>query len=196
MNTQTDTQSTTVSIDKQVLLIEDDQIFAGVLARALERRGYLPALAHTVADALDAARRLRPRYAVLDMNLSGENGMQLIAPLLQAAPDCRIVVLTGYASIATAVKAIKLGAAEYLAKPVDSGAVLRALSDVDDDSVDTEAPDVPLSVDQVEWEHIQRVLGEHNGNITATARALNMHRRTLQRKLAKHAPRRRPIEGS
>jgi two-component system, response regulator RegA len=188
----------TSSSDKQVLVIEDDEVFAGVLARALERRGYLVSVAHRVAQAQIMAQQLRPRYAVLDMNLDGENGMQLIPVLRQAVSDCRIVVLTGYASIATAVRAIKLGASEYLAKPVDTNAVLRALQDSDDISVevDGEAPDVPLSVDQVEWEHIQRVLGEHSGNITATARALNMHRRTLQRKLAKHAPRRRPIAGS
>lgn len=187
----------TTSADKTVLVIEDDEVFAGVLARALERRGYQVSVAHRVPQAQTMAQQIRPRYAVLDMNLDGENGMQLIGALRQAVGDCRIVVLTGYASIATAVKAIKLGASEYLAKPVDTNAVLRALQDVEDDSaVDDEAPDVPLSVDQVEWEHIQRVLGEHSGNITATARALNMHRRTLQRKLAKHAPRRRPIAGS
>jgi two-component system response regulator RegA len=183
--------------EKHVLLIEDDEVFSSVLGRALERRGYRVSAINTHAEALAAVRRLLPGFVVLDLNLAGENGMQLIAPIRQSLPDCRIVVLTGYASIATAVKAIKLGAAEYLAKPVEASAVVRALEDIAADGPDEDdAPDVPLSVDQVEWEHIQRVLNTHEGNITATARALNMHRRTLQRKLAKHAPRRRVIENT
>lgn len=178
----------------ELLLVEDDEVFSAVLARALERRGYRVRTAHDAQSARDLARQFAPQRAVLDLNLRGENGLLLIRPLLEAAPDCRVVVLTGYASIATAVRAVKLGAVEYLAKPVDPAAVVRALEpDEDEDHLDAQAPDVPLSVDQVEWEHIQRVLGEHQGNITATARALNMHRRTLQRKLAKHAPRRRVI---
>lgn len=180
-------------IDKTLLLIEDDEVFSMVLARSLERRGYRVRIARTLDDARAAIRQAAPQRAVLDLNVMGENGLQLIRPLLDASIDCRIVVLTGYASIATAVRAIKLGAREYLAKPVDPAAVVRALEH-DDDDLETDAPDVPLSVDQVEWEHIQRVLTEHDGNVTATARALNMHRRTLQRKLAKHAPRRRSLD--
>lgn len=180
-------------IDKTLLLIEDDEVFSMVLARSLERRGYRVRIARTLDDARAVIRQAPPHRAVLDLNLMGENGLQLIRPLLDAYGDCRIVVLTGYASIATAVRAIKLGAREYLAKPIDPAAVVRALEH-DDDDIETGAPDVPLSVDQVEWEHIQRVLTEHDGNVTATARALNMHRRTLQRKLAKHAPRRRSLD--
>lgn len=182
---------------RPLLLIEDDEVFSMVLARWLERRGYRVRVARTVTQAHALMRQEPPLRAVLDLNLLGENGLQLIRPLLEAAPDCRIVVLTGYASIATAVRAIKLGAQEYLAKPVDPAAVMRALEHEDPEGPDeagADAPDVPLSVDQVEWEHIQRVLTEHAGNITATARALNMHRRTLQRKLSKHAPRRRSLD--
>ena len=182
---------------RPLLLIEDDEVFSMVLARWLERRGYRVRVARTVTQAHALMRQEPPLRAVLDLNLLGENGLQLIRPLLEAAPDCRVVVLTGYASIATAVRAIKLGAQEYLAKPVDPAAVMRALEHEDPegpDEIDADAPDVPLSVDQVEWEHIQRVLTEHAGNITATARALNMHRRTLQRKLSKHAPRRRSLD--
>lgn len=180
--------------DKTLLLIEDDEVFSMVLARSLERRGYRVRVARTLDDARAMVRKLPPQRAVLDLNLMGENGLQLVRPLLDASPDCRVVVLTGYASIATAVRAIKLGSREYLANPVDTAAVVRAL-ERDDEGVETDdAPDVPLSVDQVEWEHIQRVLNEYDGNVTATARALNMHRRTLQRKLAKHAPRRRLLD--
>lgn len=184
--------------DRTLLLIEDDEVFSMVLARWLERHGYRVRVARTVDEAHSAMRQAPPQRAVLDLNLLGENGLQLIRPLLEAAPDCRVVVLTGYASIATAVRAVKLGACEYLAKPVDPAAVVRALERADepDGEIGPEPPGVPLSVDQVEWEHIQRVLAEHEGNITATARALDMHRRTLQRKLAKHAPRRRPIEAA
>ena len=179
--------------DKTLLLVEDDEVFSMVLARSLERRGYRVRVARTLDDARAMIRKLPPQRAVLDLNLMGENGLQLVRPLLDASPACRVVVLTGYASIATAVRAIKLGAREYLAKPVDPAAVVRAL-ERDDEGVETDAPDVPLSVDQVEWEHIQRVLTEYDGNVTATARALNMHRRTLQRKLSKHAPRRRLLD--
>ena len=179
--------------DKTLLLVEDDEVFSMVLARSLERRGYRVRVARTLDDARAMIRKLPPQRAVLDLNLMGENGLQLVRPLLDASPACRVVVLTGYASIATAVRAIKLGAREYLAKPVDPAAVVRAL-ERDDEGVEADAPDVPLSVDQVEWEHIQRVLTEYDGNVTATARALNMHRRTLQRKLSKHAPRRRLLD--
>ena len=128
---------------------------------------------------------LRPARIVLDLNLNGTSGLSLVQPLLDVLPDVRIVVLTGYASIATAVDAIKLGACQYLAKPVEMDAILMAF-----DSVAGASPDQPidtetLSVGRLEWEHIQRVLREYDGNISATARALKMHRRTLQRKLMK-----------
>ena len=122
---------------------------------------------------------------VLDLNLNGSSGLALIPQLLAINPACRIVVLTGYASITTAVDAIKLGAVQYLAKPVEIEAILAAFESDDAPDLDVVAPDEPLSVDRLEWEHIQRVLNENDGNISATARALKMHRRTLQRKLSK-----------
>lgn len=168
-----------------LLLVEDDPTFAAVLARSLGRRGIAVRSAATVDAALDEIARHRPTRAVLDLNLGGSNGLALIPALLAANPDCRIVVLTGYASIATAVEAIKLGATQYLAKPVDVDTLLAAFAHEAQVEPDAAPPEQPLSVDRLEWEHIQRVLQENAGNISATARALNMHRRTLQRKLAK-----------
>jgi two-component system response regulator RegA len=168
-----------------VLVIDDDETFNGVLTRALRRRGLEAAGATDGLVALAAARRQPPDRVVLDLNLAGHSGLALIDPLLALNPDCRIVVLTGYASIATAVDAIKLGAVQYLAKPVEVDAIVAAF-DAGALPNAEELPAVePLSVDRLEWEHIQRVLHEHDGNISATARALKMHRRTLQRKLAK-----------
>ncbi|GAB4168854.1 MAG: response regulator transcription factor [Rhodocyclaceae bacterium] len=172
-----------------MLVIEDDPVFGRVLARALAGRGWRAILAGNAEDALRLARELAPARAVLDLNLDGVSGLTLIAPLLAANPDCRIVVLTGYASIATAVEAIKLGATHYLAKPVDVDALLAAFAPQAPDA-QSAAPSEPLSVRRLEWEHIQRVLAEHGGNVSATARALKMHRRTLQRKLMKRPVRR------
>lgn len=169
-----------------LLLVEDDRRFSGVLARALQRRGFAVETAANLKDALqrvaDASRPLD--YAVLDLNLSGASGLKLIDPILAANPRCRVLVLTGYASVATAVDAIKLGADQYLAKPAEVDAIVRALLSGNVPRADL-VPEEPLSVRAVEWEHIQRVLREHGGNISVTARALNIHRRTLQRKLLK-----------
>lgn len=131
------------------------------------------------------ARETNVRHVVLDLNLNGSSGLALIPELLANNPDCRIVVLTGYASIATAVDAVKLGAVQYLAKPVEIEAILSAFEEDDGPDFDLPVSEELLSVDRLEWEHIQRVLYEHDGNVSATARALKMHRRTLQRKLAK-----------
>lgn len=183
-----------------ILIIDDDIEFCAVLRRALIRRGYTAESAHNATEALDMAKRHSPDRIVLDLNLAGhgsqgshgngrlENGLALIAPLKQLCPDARIVLLTGYASIATAVDAIKSGATHYLAKPVDINTLLSAFEQDHDTSPSacSPPPSDPLSVDRMEWEHIQRVLHEHGGNISATARALKMHRRTLQRKLGKH----------
>lgn len=168
---------------ESILVIDDDPTFSAILVRSLNRRGWAASSAATPEDALAAVRSASPGRIVLDLNLGGQSGLALIAPLLQAAPTARIVVLTGYASISTAVDAIKLGAVQYLAKPVEVEAILAAFGD--SAPVVALAADTPLSVDRLEWEHIQRVLREHDGNISATARALNMHRRTLQRKLGK-----------
>jgi len=167
-----------------LLLVDDDATFCQVLGLALGRRGFAVHTAYGSAAALQLARARPPEYAVVDLNLAGDSGLGLIAELLALDPTIRIVVLTGYASIATAVEAIKLGAVNYLAKPADADEVLAALATAGGDpTVPVNAR--PLSIGRLEWEHIQRVLRENGGNISATARQLGMHRRTLQRKLAK-----------
>ncbi|MBN8489350.1 MAG: response regulator transcription factor [Zoogloea sp.] len=167
-----------------ILVIDDDPAFNRVLTRALGQRGFVVFGAHEPESALALARQHEPEYVVLDLNIAGSSGLRLIEPLLAANPDCRILVLTGYASITTTVDAIKLGATQYLAKPADVDAILKALN-ATEVVIEDDAPSSPMSVDRLEWEHIQRVLAENDGNISATARALKMHRRTLQRKLAK-----------
>ncbi|MCX7177611.1 MAG: response regulator transcription factor [Proteobacteria bacterium] len=178
---------------QRMLVIDDDPEFNRVLCRALTRRGYAVSGAQTAAEALLLAEQERPAMIVLDLKLDRESGLALVAPLKRTCPNSNIVVLTGYASIATAVEAIKLGASQYLAKPVDVDTLLAAFSTGSDvigqGIVDSPPPSTPLSVGRMEWEHIQRILLEHGGNISATARALNMHRRTLQRKLDK-----RPVQ--
>lgn len=172
-------------MNERILIIDDDPTFNAVLTRALTRRGF-EAVGVTSAESARAALEAEPpARVVLDLNLGGASGLSLIRPLLDANPECRIVVLTGYASIATAVDAIKRGAVQYLAKPVEVEAVLAAFAEPASAEPAGAVDHTPLSVDRLEWEHIQRVLGEHEGNISATARALNMHRRTLQRKLMK-----------
>ena len=167
-----------------LLLVDDDATFCRVLGLAWSRRGFVVATAHSSAAALRQARLEPPEYAVVDLNLAGDSGLSLIPDLLALDPATRIVVLTGYASIATAVEAIKLGAVNYLAKPADADQVAAAFATTGGDcGVPVSAR--PLSVNRLEWEHIQRVLRDNDGNISATARQLGMHRRTLQRKLAK-----------
>lgn len=182
---------------RPLLIVDDDATFVRVLSRALTSRGFEVVSAGSSEEARALARRYRPGYCVLDLKLGEESGLRLIPELKQLVPDMRILLLTGYASIATAVEAIKRGAHDYLAKPVDADAVVRGLldgdagsDDEDDDSLD--APEAPLALRRLEWEHIQRVLTECDGNISETARRLGMHRRTLQRKLAKHPVRERP----
>ncbi|MFA7290684.1 MAG: response regulator transcription factor [Rhodocyclaceae bacterium] len=178
MNTTSDQDKPTL------LLVDDDEAFRRVLARAMERRGYAVTAAADVAEALLAAQQHSPEFAVVDLKMPGESGLVLIEKLIELDPNTRVVMLTGYASIATAIEAIKLGATHYLSKPVDADEVVAALNKVEGDS-SLNISDSPLSVDRLEWEHIQRVLGENDGNVSATARALKMHRRTLQRKLNK-----------
>lgn len=170
-----------------VLVIDDDERFAATLAQALARRGFGSRVAHDVAGAIGAAETEAPDAAIVDLRLGAEDGLSLLEPLRRARRDMRIIVLTGYASIATAVKAIKLGADDYLAKPVTAAAVAAVLErDAPaSPSGDAEQPLQTMSPRRLEWEHIQRVLIEHDGNISATARTLRMHRRTLQRKLGK-----------
>ncbi|MET4676742.1 response regulator transcription factor [Luteibacter sp. ME-Dv--P-043b] len=183
---------------RPLLIVDDDTTFARVLGRALTSRGFEVITTHTADDARALTRRHQPRYCVLDLKLGDENGLRLIPELQSLVPDMRVLLLTGYASIATAVEAIKRGAHDYLAKPVDADAVVRALLDGDSGPLDSDdfadAPDAPLPLRRLEWEHIQRVLTECEGNISETARRLGMHRRTLQRKLSKHPVRERPDE--
>ena len=170
-----------------LMLVDDDVVFSRVLSRALAARGFAVESATSLeqAMALLARRAVKPPdYAVVDLNLAGSSGLKLVGALRAANDACRILMLTGYASIATAVDAVKLGASQYLAKPADTETIVRAL--IDDGEPDDEATSrETLSVSRLEWEHIQRVLTEHEGNVSATARALKMHRRTLQRKLSK-----------
>ncbi|MEN2426418.1 response regulator transcription factor [Chromobacterium vaccinii] len=165
------------------LLIDDDEAFAMVLTRSLARRGHAVAWARDAAEALARAAE-RPARILLDLNLDGDSGLRLLPALRSASPDSAIVVLTGYASIATAVEATKLGAVQYLAKPAGVDEILAAFAQQTANPELPVAPQ-PMSLRRVTWEHLQRVLAEHDGNISATARALNMHRRTLQRMLAK-----------
>ncbi|MFP5344071.1 MAG: response regulator transcription factor [Gammaproteobacteria bacterium] len=171
----------------RLLLVDDDMTFCAVLGKALERRGYAVTIAYDAGSAWRQAQRLTPDCAVLDLNMPGASGLTLVPQLKRLHDGMQIVVLTGYASIATAVEAIKLGATYYLAKPADADQISAALQR---DAGDSSAPLAarPLSVGRLEWEHIQRVLMDCDGNISAAARSLNMHRRTLQRKLHKRPP--------
>lgn len=168
----------------RILIIDDDSHFCAVLAAAFERRGYRTTSCHEGASALAACAETSFDMAVLDLKLEQESGLHLIAPLKARQPDLRIVVLTGYSSIATAVEAVKLGAENYLCKPASVGDILGAFTPGNPDP-NTDIPIVPPSVERLEWEHIQRELARNDGNISATARSLGMHRRTLQRKLQK-----------
>ena len=167
-----------------LLLVDDDATFCQVLARALDKRGFAVSVAHDVASATEIALANPPEYAVIDLKMPGPSGLMLVQRLKELDAETRILVLTGYASIATAVEAIKLGATHYLPKPADADEIIAALMRTEGDPY---LPLIsgPLSVGRMEWEHIQKILAEHEGNISATARALKMHRRTLQRKLTK-----------
>lgn len=167
-----------------LLLVDDDEVFRGVLARALARRGYEVTLAADTLEAEALACAQPPEFAVVDLKMPGESGLTLIGKLMALDPETRIVMLTGYASIATAVEAIKLGATHYLAKPADADEIVAALHRLGGDA-SIPVLGAPLSVERLEWEHIQKILAENQGNISASARALKMHRRTLQRKLGK-----------
>lgn len=166
-----------------LLLVDDDVTFCQVLGKALVKRGFIVTIAHSVEYALPLAAENPPEYAIVDLKMSGASGLVLIQSLHELDAATRIVVLTGYASIATAVEAIKLGATQYLSKPANADEIVAAFGHHANPGQPLSPQ--PSSVNRLEWEHIQRVLQENNGNISATARALNMHRRTLQRKLNK-----------
>ena len=168
-----------------LLLVDDDATFRAVLAEALEKRGYTVRVAHDVPSGMAAALGDPPEYAVIDLKMPGPSGLELVQKPKQLDENTRIVMLTGYASVTTAVEAIKLGAIHYLAKPADADEILAAFHRTEGDST-LPVGSKPISVARLEWEHIQKVLGECQGNISETARRLGMHRRTLQRKLTKH----------
>ncbi len=169
--------------DHSLLLIDDDLGYATILMQRLQRYGFSSIHAEDASQALLLARRQAPEFIVLDMMLQSSSGLELIAPLRASCPTARIVMLTGYASIATTVTAIKCGADNYLSKPVSTQLLVDALRDQNDRG--TPLPTAALSAGRLEWEHIQQVLSRNGGNVSASARELGMHRRTLQRKLQK-----------
>jgi two-component system response regulator RegA len=177
--------------DPTILLLDDDRTFCEVLARSLRKRGFSVLSAQTIADAVEQVERQKPQFAVVDLKLGQESGLDAADALLALQPRLRILMLTGYSSVATAVTAIKRGVYDYACKPLDAEEILQKLGiGVEPITAPATAiPDAPLSVDRLEWEHIQRVLTENDGNISATARNLGMHRRTLQRKLQKRPAR-------
>lgn len=173
--------------DTSCLVLDDDAPFRTRLSRALVQRGFDVSDVDTVAAAMSAAKAKPPAFAVVDMRLDDGNGLDVVDVLHQIRPDCRVVMLTGYGNIATAVAAVKAGAIDYLAKPADADDVAKALLAIPGSN--PAPPDNPMSADRVRWEHIQRVYELCDHNVSETARRLNMHRRTLQRILAKRAPR-------
>ncbi len=172
--------------DRSLLLVDDDEPFVKRLAKAMEKRGFQPETAESVAAGKAIAQARPPAYAVVDLRLEDGNGLDVVEVLRDRRPDCRIVVLTGYGAIATAVAAVKIGATDYLSKPADANEVTNAL--LSRGEVLPEPPENPMSADRVRWEHIQRVYEMCDRNVSETARRLNMHRRTLQRILAKRSP--------
>ncbi|MGD9539012.1 MAG: ActR/PrrA/RegA family redox response regulator transcription factor [Alphaproteobacteria bacterium] len=171
---------------RTLLIVDDDDVLRQRLATAMQRRGYTVSSAGDVESAIMLAREIRPAYAVVDLKIPGGSGLEVVRELHEVRPDMRIVMLTGYGNIATAVAAVKVGAIDYLAKPADADDIDRALN-----VSGTELPpppDNPMSADRVRWEHIQRVFEQCDRNVSETARRLNMHRRTLQRILSKRSP--------
>ncbi len=173
--------------DKTLLIADDDRPFLTRLSRAMETRGFQVTPAESVAEGLAAIRTSAPAFAIIDMRLGDGNGLDVISELKALRPDSRGIILTGYGNIATAVTAVKLGAFDYLAKPADADEIYNALMAIKHDK--SELPENPMSADRVRWEHIQRIYELCGRNVSETARRLNMHRRTLQRILAKRAPR-------
>ena len=186
MMTMAEIRPAAVPGDATLLIVEDDKSFLQRLARAMESRGFIVTTAESVADGLLQLESATPAYAVVDMRLGDGNGLDVISALKRRRPDARAIVLTGYGNIATAVNAVKLGAVDYLAKPVDADDVVAALLALEGKAA--MPPENPMSADRVRWEHIQRIYELCGRNVSETARRLNMHRRTLQRILAKRAP--------
>ena len=174
-------------VERSLLIVDDDKPFLQRLARAMEARGFAVTTAESVADGLSEVAKAAPAFAVVDMRLGDGTGLDVISALKERRPGARGIILTGYGNIATAVNAVKLGAVDYLAKPVDADDVVAALLAHENKKI--EPPENPMSADRVRWEHIQRIYELCDRNVSETARQLNMHRRTLQRILAKRAPR-------
>ena len=172
--------------DRSLLLLDDDAPFVRRLSRAMEKRGFEPVIAESVAEGKGVVASKPPAYAVVDLRLEDGNGLDVVEVLREQRPEARIVVLTGYGAIASAVSAVKIGATDYLAKPADANDITNALIAREEDK--PPPPDNPMSADRVRWEHIQRVFELCDRNVSETARRLNMHRRTLQRILAKRSP--------
>ena len=168
----------------RLLLVDDDETFCSVLKPALEKRNFEVIVAHDVDSGTTQAKQYEPEYAIIDLRIGHQSGLEMVETLIAQDDNTRIIVLTGFSSIATAVEAIKLGAIHYLTKPANTDEIINALNKSDGDT-SVEINENPLSVKRLEWEHLQKVLMQHEGNISAAARALNMHRRTLQRKLDK-----------
>ena len=173
--------------DRSLLIVEDDKPFLKRLARAMESRGFAVTSCDSVAEGLTQISKAAPAFAVVDLRLGDGNGLDLVSALKRKRPDARAIVLTGYGNIATAVTAVKFGAVDYLSKPADADDVVAAR--LASGNQKSELPNNPMSADRVRWEHIQRIYEMCNRNVSETARRLNMHRRTLQRILAKRAPR-------
>ncbi len=173
--------------DNSLLLLDDDEPFLKRLARAMEKCGFDVIAAQSIAEGKGAVANKPPAYAVIDLRLGDGNGLDVVEMLREHRPDAKVVVLTGYGAIATAVAAVKIGATDYLSKPADANDIMNALLALPEDR--PPAPENPMSADRVRWEHIQRVFELCDRNVSETARRLNMHRRTLQRILAKRSPR-------
>jgi len=169
---------------KTVLIVDDDRVSCSLLANALKKRGYQVELAYNLAESIEAVKVHLPKLAVVDLRIGSDSGLNVIRALIEFDSDIRIVVLTGFASISTAVESIKLGAIHYLTKPALVDDIINAFyHDVGDSHINLESK--PMSTKRIEWEHMQKVLSDNDGNISAAARAMGMHRRTLQRKLQK-----------
>ncbi len=186
VQTPTSAMSNPLDDRASMLLVDDDVVFCQVLSRAMEKRGYVVSVAHSVEKAIPIAKDIAPEYAVVDLKMNGASGLELVQVLHELDANTRIVMLTGYASIATAVEAVKLGATQYLAKPANADEIIAAFGHVPSPKV--KVKDQVTTVERLEWEYINRVLHENEGNVSVTARVLKMHRRTLQRKLSRNQP--------
>lgn len=175
-----------IGADRSLLLVDDDEAFVKRLAKAMEKRGFVPETVGSVSEGRAIAVTRPPAFAVVDLRLEDGNGLDVVEALRERRPDCRIVVLTGYGAIATAVAAVKVGATDYLSKPADANDITNAL--LTKGEAMPAPPENPMSADRVRWEHIQRVYEMCDRNVSETARRLSMHRRTLQRILAKRSP--------